>query len=289
MRRIDKLRISRRQMLGATATAAAGAAAAATPLREGRAATAGVPRWAMVMDMRRCIGCSACTVACKAENNVSLGRFRTVVQRKMTGTFPNVKKINLPIICNHCEGSAADGADDGVPPCVSICPEYPGERLTYVSPISGKKIRYRGGATYRRPDGLILIDASKCIGCGKCLDGCPYGVRSFDPFVQAGAKPEEQTADKCTFCVHLIDNGQDPACVTTCQGRARIFGDLNDPESPVSKLVREHNLSAPANVLLPEKGTAPQVYYIDPEGVLKTAYQEREKGKLDHYMERLDA
>jgi len=280
--------IKQRDVLKGAAAAVAGTAVVATPARDAEAA-AKAPRWGMVMDMRRCIGCSTCTVACKAENNVSLGRFRTVVQRKMTGTFPSVKKINLPIICNHCEGSAEDGKDDGVPPCVSIYPEYPGERMTYVSPTTGKKIRYRGGATYRRPDGLILIDVDKCIGCGKCLDDCPYGVRPFDPFVQAGAKPEEQTADKCTFCVHLIDNGQDPACVTTCQGKARIFGDLNDPESPVSKLVREHNLSAPANVLLPEKGTRPQVYYVDPDGVLKTAYREREKGKLDHYMERLDA
>jgi len=234
-----------------------------------------------IIDLDKCTGCDSCSIACKAENNVSLGRFRTVIQRKMIGTFPNVTKVNLPIMCNHCEGSE----EDKVPPCVTACPEYPGERLAYETP-DGKKIRYRGGATYKRPDGLILIDAEKCIGCGKCIDSCPYGVRSFDPFVQAGAKPEKQAADKCDFCKHRIDNGVEPACVNTCQGRARIFGDLNDPDSEVSRLVKDHGLEK--NVLLPEEGTRPRVFYIDPDNLLKTAYTKREKGKLDHYVDILD-
>ncbi|MDJ0951636.1 MAG: 4Fe-4S dicluster domain-containing protein [Alphaproteobacteria bacterium] len=275
-------KIGRRDVLKGAGAVAAGTAAAAMPVQTAEAAKK-VPRWGMVMDLRRCIGCSACTVACKAENNVSLGRFRTVQQRKVIGTFPNVTKVNLPIICNHCEGNEKDK----VPPCVTPCPEYPGERLTYVTP-DGKKIRYRGGATYKRPDGLILIDAELCIGCGKCIDACPYGVRSFDPFVQAGKKPEEQAADKCDFCKHRIDNGVEPACVNTCQGRARIFGDLNDPDSEVSRLIKEHNLDDKNNVLLPEEGTRPSVYYIDPDNLLKTVYTKREKGKLDHYVDTLD-
>ena len=272
--------IARRDVLKGAAVAVAGTAVAATLATEAEAARK-APRYVMIMDLRRCIGCAACTVACKAENNVSLGRFRTVIQHKTIGTFPNVTKVNLPLMCNHCEGNEKDK----VPPCVKACPEYPGERLTYQTP-DGKKIRYRGGATYKRPDGLILMDVEKCIGCGKCIEGCPYGVRSFNPFVQAGAKPEKQAADKCDFCRHRIDNGVEPACVNTCQGRARIFGDLNDPNSTVSQLVKEHNLEK--SVLLPEEGTVPHVFYIDPDNLLKTAYRQREKGKLDHYVDTLD-
>ena len=275
--------IGRRQVLKGAGVVAAGTAALATPAKQAEAAKK-APRWAMVMDLRKCIGCRACTVACKSENNVSLGRFRTVIQHKMIGTFPNVTKVNLPLMCNHCTSNKED-ASAKVPPCVKICPEYPGERQTYVTP-EGKKIRYRGGATYRRPDGLILVDVEKCIGCGKCIDGCPYGVRSFDPFTKAGKKPEKQAVDKCDFCKHRIDNGVEPACVNTCQGRARIFGDLNDPESEVAKLVKEHNLEK--SVLLPEEKTNPHVFYIDPDNLLKTAYRQREKGKLDHYVDTLD-
>ena len=275
--------IGRRQVLKGAGVVAAGTAALATPVKQAEAAKK-APRWAMVMDLRRCIGCSACTVACKAENNVSLGRYRTVIQRKMIGTFPNVTKVNLPLMCNHCTSNKEDPSAE-VPPCVKICPEYPGERLTYVTP-EGKKIRYRGGATYRRPDGLILIDNEKCIGCGKCLDGCPYGVRSFDPFTKAGKKPEKQAVDKCDFCKHRIENGVEPACVNTCQGHARIFGDLNDPESEVAKLVKEHDLEK--SVLLPEEKTNPHVFYIDPDNLLKTAYRQREPKKLDHYVDTLD-
>jgi tetrathionate reductase subunit B len=278
-----KSNITRRDVLKGSGAAVAGAAAVAATAKQGKAAAKQVPRWAMVMDLRRCIGCSACTVACKAENGVSLGRFRTVIQRQMVGTFPNVKKINLPLMCNHCDGNEKDE----IPPCVKVCPQYPGERAVYVTP-SGEKIRYRSGGTYKRPDGLILIDVEQCIGCGKCLDGCPYGVRSMDPFVKSGLDKTKQAADKCNMCVHRIDNGLEPACVNTCQGDARIFGDLNDPDSKVSKLVKEHNLMTPEHVLLPEEDTRPHVFYIDPDNLLKTAYRKREKGKLDHYVDTLD-
>jgi len=277
--------ISRRKFLGGVGTAAVGTAILATPGANLKAAQAKVPRWAMVMDLRRCIGCRACTVACKSENDVSLGRFRAVIQEVTMGTFPNTKKAFLPLMCNHCEGNKKDG----IPPCVKACPEYPGERLKYKT-SDGKTIRYRGGATYKRPDGLILIDVDKCIGCGKCIDACPYGVRSFNPFVKARADPAEQAADKCDMCVHRIDNGIEPSCVNTCQGRARIFGDLNDPSSQVSKLVKEHNLSTgteSTSVLLPEEETNPHVFYIDPDNLLKTLYTQRKKGKLDHYVDQI--
>jgi tetrathionate reductase subunit B len=275
--------ISRRRFLGGAGTAVAGTAVmSVTPTVSFGATESKVPRWAMVMDLRRCIGCRACTVACKSENNVSLGRFRAVIQEKTVGTFPNTKKEFLPLMCNHCEGNEKDG----VPPCVKACPEYPGKRLKFKT-ADGKTIRYRGGATYKRPDGLILIDKELCIGCGKCLDACPYGVRSFDPFVKAGGDPTKQAADKCDMCVHRLDNGLEPSCVNTCQGRARIFGDLNDPNSEVSKLVKEHNLAKDDNVLLAEEGTVPHVFYIDPDNMLKTLYTKRKKKKLDHFVDRV--
>ncbi len=275
--------LTRRDLLKTTGAVVAGAVTAALPAggvlaKQARARKA--PRWVMVMDLRKCIGCRACTVACKAENNVALGRFRTVIQEKQMGTFPNVTKVFLPLMCNHCEGNDKDK----VPPCVKVCPEWPGERKVFVTP-EGKKIRYRGGATYKRPDGMILYDSSLCIGCGKCIEDCPYGVRSFDPFVKAGKKPEEQAITKCTFCQHLVDKGIEPSCVTTCQGRARIFGDLNDPDSQVSKLIKEHR--AEKNVLLPDEGTYPHVFYIDPDNVLTATYRKREPKKLDHYMDQI--
>ena len=273
---------SRRKFLGSAGLAAAGTVALTVPATTAQAAQKKAPRWAMVMDLRKCIGCRACTVACKSENNVSLGRFRAVIQEKTTGTFPNTKKHFLPLMCNHCEGNKKDG----VPPCVKACPEYPGKRLSYKTP-DGKKIRYRGGATYKRPDGVILIDAKLCIGCGKCIDACPYGVRSFNPFVKAGKEPDKQAADKCDLCVHRLDNGLEPSCVNTCQGRARIFGDLNDPASEVSRLIKEHNLATDDHVLLAEEGTRPNVYYIDPDNLLKELYTQRKKGKLDHFVDQI--
>ncbi|MES9828013.1 MAG: 4Fe-4S dicluster domain-containing protein [Candidatus Thiodiazotropha sp.] len=275
--------IKRRKFLSGVGTAAAvGAATLATPRVSLEAAQSKAPRWAMVMDLRRCIGCRACTVACKSENDVSLGRFRAVIQEKTMGAFPNTKKAFLPLMCNHCEGNEKDG----VPPCVKACPEFPGKRAKFKT-ADGKTIRYRTGATYKRPDGLILIDKEKCIGCGKCIDACPYGVRSFDPFVKAGADPTKQAADKCDMCAHRVDNGVEPSCVNTCQGRARIFGDLNDPNSEVSKLVKAHNLAKADNVLLPEEGTNPHVFYIDPDNMLKTLYTQRKKGELDHFVDQI--
>lgn len=199
-------------------------------LRMGSIETRGKPglkRYAMVIDLRRCIGCDACMVACKAEFDVPLGVFRTWVPYKVVGTYPNVKKQFLPRLCNHC--------DD--PPCVRACPV---------------------GATYKVEDGgFVLQRYERCIGCKACMASCPYNARFMLP-KQRSYTDITSVVDKCTFCFHRVTQGLAPACVQTCIGRARIFGDLNDPASEVSYLV--NNL--PTQVLRPEEGTKPHVFYI---------------------------
>jgi len=291
MNTITGNKITRREMLKSAGAAVAGVAAISLPLGEavaarpfGRSRKQKAPRWVMIMDLRKCIGCRACTVACKSEFNTPLGRWRAVIQEAEIGEFPNTKKIFLPLMCNHCEGNKKDK----VPPCVKVCPEWPGKRKVYITP-EGKRIRYRGGATYKRPDGMILFDNSQCIGCGKCIEACPYGVRSFNPLVKAGKKPEKNGIEKCTMCQHRVDNGLEPSCVNTCQGRARIFGDINDPNSEVSKLAKEYGLleNRDKTTLLPDEGTNPHVFYIDPDNLLAKVYKRREKGKLDHYRDQI--
>lgn len=188
---------------------------------------AGLRRFAMVIDLRRCIGCDACMVACKAEYDVPLGVFRTWVPYRVVGKYPNVKKHFLPRLCNHC--------DD--PPCVRSCPV---------------------GATYKVEDGgFVLQNYERCIGCKACMASCPYNARFMLPEHRTRTNIT-RVVDKCTFCHHRVEKGLAPACVQTCVGRARIFGDLNDPGSEVSRLVA----TLPTQVLRPEEGTKPQVYYI---------------------------
>ena len=176
-------------------------------------------RLGMVVDLRRCVGCRACTVACKTENNVPGGVSRTWVKFAEVGEYPNTRPRFLPSFCNHCDN----------PPCVPVCPVL---------------------ATYKRDDGLVLIDYDQCIGCGYCVQACPYGARYVNPV--------QRTADKCTLCAHRLAVGQKPACVTTCIGGALILGDLNDPQSEISKLVAAHA----TQTLRPELGTAPMFFYI---------------------------
>ena len=197
--------------------------------------------WAMMIDLRRCVGCQACVVACKSENNVPVGVYRTWVEVVEKGSMladlagsivtavgrftPSLRRSTLPQLCNHCDN----------PPCVAVCPVK---------------------ATFKRQDGPVLIDYTKCIGCGICVQSCPYDARYFTTV--------QETADKCTFCVHRLDRGLLPACVTSCVGRARVFGDLNNPESKLSQLLTAH----PSNRLLTEMGTDPQIFYINLDGDL---------------------
>lgn len=204
--------------------------------------------WGFVCDNERCIGCGRCVVACKLENKVPWEPEynRTWVERYVitedgetfvdspnagrdgfTAEYMNLKYQNLdirksffvPKLCNQCDN----------PPCVTVCPV---------------------GATYMTEDGVILIDQEHCIGCGYCIQACPYGARYF--------LPDKRVVDKCTWCYHRITQGLVPACVAACPVGARVFGDLQDPESPVRKILAEKRVY----VLKPELGTEPKVYYI---------------------------
>jgi len=188
---------------------------------------AGKKRYAMVVDVRRCIGCMACQVACKAEYDTPLGVNRTWVPYKVVGTYPNVKKHFLPRLCNHC--------DD--PPCVRACPVE---------------------ATYKVEDGgFVLQRYERCIGCKACMASCPYNARFMLPAHRTYTQITN-VVDKCTFCFHRVTQGLAPACVQTCIGRSRVFGDLNDPTSEVSYLVAKNA----TQVLRPEEGTKPHIFYI---------------------------
>lgn len=221
----------------------------------------------MVIDLNRCVGCGACDIACKSENNTPEGIHWSNHEIKTSGTFPNVSFEYRPTLCNHCDDA----------PCVRACPT---------------------GAMYKDEDtGMTLHSIDKCIGCKSCMLADPYDVIYFNknlphvdtlsrtPVVEGGtfsAKQMSQKADapypyfnpergktydslrpkgvveKCTFCDHRVKAGLKPYCVTSCPGDARIFGDLDDPNSEVNKLLSSHT----SQTLLPHKGTKAKVFYI---------------------------
>ncbi len=206
--------------------------AAAVAVRPAAAATRTV-QYGMLIDTRRCIGCHACSVACKAEFDVPLGNTRSWVEYVEKGEYPNVSRNFLPRLCNHCSE----------PNCVDVCPT---------------------GATFKRAeDGIVVVDPERCIGCKYCVQACPYDARFINPVTGA--------ADKCDFCLHRVSRGIAPACVETCIGRARIFGDLNDPNSEIAKKIATN----PVSVLRPGMGTEPNVYYIAAD---HSDEQERRRG-----------
>lgn len=192
-------------------------------------------KYSFVIDQTRCIGCHACTVACKMENDVPIGVFRTWVKYVERGEFPYVRRFYAVLRCNHCEDA----------PCVEICPT---------------------SALYKREDGIVDFDNSRCIGCKACMQACPYDALYIDP--------QTKTAAKCHFCAHRVVNGLDPACVIVCPTQAILWGDLEDPASEVSKALR----SGPSSVRKPEQKTNPKLFYIGADhAVLSPLTSRREK------------
>jgi molybdopterin-containing oxidoreductase family iron-sulfur binding subunit len=219
-------------------------------------------RWVMVIDLRKCVGCHACTVSCVAENKLPPGVvYRPVIEEEW-GTYPNVGRRFVPRPCMQCEN----------PPCVPVCPV---------------------GATYTNEEGIVEMNYERCIGCRYCITACPYSARVSDfgftynqdmPEAsgmiagQSAADTYERVANyeygkayprndrsspignarKCHFCQHRILEGALPACVTTCIGRATLFGDANDAESLVAEMIARPNVMR----LREELGTEPRVYYL---------------------------
>ncbi|MGH7933914.1 MAG: 4Fe-4S dicluster domain-containing protein [Candidatus Binataceae bacterium] len=175
-------------------------------------------RYAFVIDQNRCIGCHACTVACKEENNVPLGVFRTWVKYIEKGEFPGNSRHFGVMRCNHCDDA----------PCIEICPTT---------------------ALFRRPDGIVDFDNSRCIGCQSCMQACPYDALHLDP--------DTHTAAKCNFCAHRVEMKLEPACVIVCPTQAIITGDMDDPTSRVSGIIATQKVAARK----PHKGTNPKLFY----------------------------
>jgi molybdopterin-containing oxidoreductase family iron-sulfur binding subunit len=220
-------------------------------------------RWRMVIDQLKCVGCSACTIACIAENKLPPGVVYRPVLDEEIGNYPNVTRRFTPRPCMQCDN----------PPCTQVCPV---------------------NATWKRADGVVVVDYKQCIGCRYCMTACPYSARTFDfgttytagtadsgqaVIGQSQANAYERVANfeygrkwsrtqkkdspignvrKCHFCLHRVENGMLPACVTTCIGRATYFGNANNPDSLVSELVvRRHAIR-----LKEELGTEPSIYYL---------------------------
>jgi Fe-S-cluster-containing dehydrogenase component len=198
--------------------------------------------YAFVVDVSRCIGCGQCVRACSIENDVPEGQYRTWIERYVVTPdgihvdspqggmygFDEVDEglageaINsffVPKLCNHCAEA----------PCIQVCPV---------------------GATFRSPEGFVLVDPEHCIGCSYCVQACPYGMR----FINS----EKRIADKCTWCYHRVSQDKLPACVTVCPTQARMFGDLNDPDSQVARVLQEDNW----DVLKPEAHTESMCLYL---------------------------
>jgi phenylacetyl-CoA:acceptor oxidoreductase subunit 1 len=208
-------------------------------------------RWGMVIDLRRCVGCQTCTIACKQEHGLPAGTSWRFVEDVEIGEYPDVRRLFLPMQCMHC-------AD---PPCVPVCPT---------------------GASRQRADGIVWVQHDACVGCGYCAVACPYHARhlvreadgyfgSPTPAERLEARPGRHgVMTKCTFCRERVDEGlrrglvpgtdtdATPVCSVACIANAIIFGDLDDPASRVSRLVTDGF----AQPLTPEAGTRPSVYYL---------------------------
>ena len=214
-------------------------------------------RWGMVIDRKKCIGCYACMIACKQSHAIRPGIFWSRVLIGEIGNYPTVTKKILPVLCNHCKDA----------PCIEVCPT---------------------GATYKRDDGIVMVDYYKCVGCRSCLIACPYQMRSFNENGSQGFWPESSLTElemagneiypiensvvvKCNFCVERLEEGlskglepgkdweASPVCVNACPVGARVFGDLEDPNNEISRIIKERK----GYQLHPEYDTNPSVFYVD--------------------------
>ncbi len=175
-------------------------------------------RYAMAIDAKKCVGCSDCVVACQIENNVPIGYCRDWIVEVTTGTYPNLSMELRSERCNHCTNA----------PCVRCCPTM---------------------ASHITDGGIVLVDENNCIGCKACIAACPYDARFVHP---------EGHIDKCTFCNHRVEKGQYPACAAVCPTKCIYFGDTDDPNSEISKLIKTRKWKT----LIPEAGTEPNIYYL---------------------------
>ena len=171
------------------------------------------PRYGMVIDLTRCVGCQSCTMNCAMENNVQAGAFRTIVSEYEASDKDGNRAViaSLPRLCNHCEN----------PACINVCPT---------------------GASHQRSNGIVKVNSTECIGCALCAEACPYHARYLSM--------QTYKVDKCTFCDHRLREGLLPACVETCVGGSRIIGDLNDENSNIRKFLASHEtmvLDSPKN------------------------------------------
>jgi Fe-S-cluster-containing dehydrogenase component/formate-dependent nitrite reductase membrane component NrfD len=158
-----------------------------------------VPTYGFAIDLKKCIGCHACTIACKSEHDIPVGVNRCWVKTVEKGSFPDTQRLFLPVLCNQCEEA----------PCMKICPT---------------------GALFRRNDGIVDLNGDSCIGCKACMVACPYDQLFIDP--------NTKTAEKCNFCANRIENNLKPACVSVCPTECRIFGDLDDETSEIAQIVQ---------------------------------------------------
>ncbi len=201
-------------------------------------------RLGMLIDLKRCIGCDACTIACKQEQGTPPDVMFARVFSREYGKFPKTKKFFLPILCNHCED----------PPCMKACPSH---------------------AIRKREDGIVQVDEDKCCGAQACVSACPYGAIYYPEdnmtyFEEPTAlekyhisnKLKLPVAMKCNFCAHRVDKGMEPACVVTCPTGCRIFGDLDDQQSKPNKYLRDRQPQTLPFPLRPEAGTKPNVLYL---------------------------
>ena len=175
-------------------------------------------RYAMAIDTKKCVGCSDCVIACQLENQVPVGYCREWIVESVSGTYPHLALEFRSERCHHCANA----------PCVRCCPT---------------------GASHVEEGGVVLVEPGQCIGCGACIASCPYDARYPHP---------EGYVDKCTFCIHRVREGKQPACVRVCPTHCLYFGDLDDPNSEVSRKVAERKHKR----LKTEAGTDPQLYFL---------------------------